>query len=195
MGITKHSSSEQKTGLTLKDKKVKSGCFTVNYFQGPHHPSSSALPSSFLNLVFRASFLAPWRPCLQSKPQSVSPLLSSLSMSVCLWILWKLPIVWRGAGRLGPTPSIISTQSEDCPVVGLGLVCRLPAPARPRDSPGLPDAIIVTAFTKSRGLNVLLHCSRPGGPAAFCFHRLPGASPSSPPIDCTRPHCQAGKLF
>lgn len=72
-----------------------------------------------------------------------------MSVSGCLW---KLPIICRGAGRdRDPLLEIISTQSEDWSVVGLGLVCRLPGPARSRDSPRLSGTIIFKAFSKTKG--------------------------------------------
>lgn len=141
----------------------------VNHFPSPHHSASSPPPSAVFHPVYTTTgwLLA---LCLPGQPSALKAT-TSLSLAfftfwVCLWIPPDVTsYLQRSCKRQKPTPGITSAQSEDHTVVGSGLVCKDPAPARPRESLALPNAIMLTVFVISKRLKSSPSLLRAGSPS------------------------------
>lgn len=170
----------------------------VKHFPRAMPPNSSALLSPFVNL-FSAHpswllILPGDSVYLQSHSHSLPCFLHFPCLS--LDVSESYPLSAEG---LGETET--HSQKSFLPSLKTGQwwVWGWCADSQDQQGPGIHLDYLVQLFlrplVKPKDFKVLLHCSRPGGPAVSHCGRLPGASPRSPPTDCTWPHCQAGKLF
>lgn len=106
LGITKHPSLEQKNRIDIERQASKTRLFQETESEPLSRatpPNSSALPSPFLNLLFRASFWAPILPGDPVYPQRHSQSLPCFLPFPCLSldISGSYPLSGEGLGQTG----------------------------------------------------------------------------------------------